>query len=46
MHISFDKSNPSKEDKVVICDDDDDDLVEVPIENNTKMIMLTIQTSI
>lgn len=44
MHISFDNSNPSKEDKVVICDDDDD-LVEVPIENNTKMIMLTIQTS-
>lgn len=32
MHVSFDESNPSKEDKVV-CDDD---IVEVPIKDNIK----------
>lgn len=38
MHDSFNESNHSKENKVVVCDDDD--LVEVPIERYKKMIML------
>jgi hypothetical protein len=29
MHVTFDESNPSKED-IILCDDDDDDIVEVP----------------
>lgn len=33
MHVSFDESNPSKEDKIV-CDDDD--IIEVHIEYKVK----------
>src|ERR1044072_8549059 len=35
MHVSFDESNPSKED-IVICDDDDD-ILEVPHEDASKV---------
>lgn len=33
MHVPFDESNPSNDDKV-ICDDDD--IIELPIEYNVK----------
>lgn len=37
MHVSFDESNPSKED-IVVCDDvdDDDEILEVPMEDIAK----------
>lgn len=34
MYVSFDESNPSKED-IVVCDDDDD-ILKVPMEDITK----------
>ena len=35
MHVSFDESNPSKEDNIV-CNDNDDEILEGPQENTSK----------
>ena len=36
MHVSFDETNPSKEDNIVCNDDDDDEILEGPQENTSK----------
>lgn len=36
MHVSFDESNPYKED-IVVCDDDNDEILEVPMEGSAKI---------